>query len=342
MNYRDRVVGTQVGAGLRDDGCARRPRRGLSPSIVRTMGMGKCLSCLHAAVAGARRGLVAFSLVCGALAWAWSGKAAAQTIQVTGPLAGAPAVRHMRVRRAKKLQLQPSVGFTLQDEFSKAILFGGQLNYHFTDWLGLGVWGSYAGVNLDTDLTREVGDLGQTTDRNALNLPSRAGFDDQVGRINWTAALQATFIPLRGKLSLFQKFFVDTDFYLFGGLAFVGVEERADVNTEGSTPVCSEAPPAGADRSDPCVASQFARSSRVALAPTFGVGLMFYLNHFMGLSLEWRGLPFKWNTSGTDEKGTADGFPDGQIDSSDRLSHFNHMMSVGLAFTIPPKEVVTE
>ena len=187
-------------------------------------------------------------------------------------------------------------------------------------------------------MTNEVNDLGQTTDRNALSLPSRENFENQIAQMMWAAAAQVTFIPLRGKLSLFQKLFVDTDFYLFGGVAAVGVEERADVNTEGA-PVCQTAPSPNATNDDPCVATQLARQSRVSIAPTFGVGLMMHITSWIGVSIEWRGLPFKWNTSGTDERGAGPGrnFPDGQISSADRRFLFNHMINLGVAFTLPPK-----
>jgi hypothetical protein len=56
------------------------------------------------------------------------------------------------------------------------------------------------------------------------------------------------------------------------------------------------------------------------------------------MTLEWRALPFAWNTSGTDESGDPAGdFPDDVIDEKDRLAHFNHMFTVGLAFYLPTK-----
>ena len=45
---------------------------------------------------------------------------------------------------------------------------------------------------------------------------------------------------------------------------------------------------------------------------------------------------FLWNTSGTDESGDSKGdFPDDQINDKDRLSHFNHMLTLGFAFYLP-------
>lgn len=263
--------------------------------------------------------------------------AKAQDVQITGPLAGAPACRHCRIYRAGRFQIQPFAAFTLQDEFSRTLLAGAQLQFHLTDWLGIGVWGGYGVLSIDTGLTDEVVALGQTTERNRLSLPHRDNFAEQIARIKYVAAGQLTFIPLRGKLSLFQKLFIDTDFYLFLGAAAVGVEERADVTTN----VCEGRPNPGPN-DDPCDSTQFDRVSRVAIAPTFGVGLMLYANDLFGLSIEYRGLPFAWNTSGTDEGGQAGEFPDGRIDSDDRRFQYNHMVVLGFAFYLPTEARISE
>jgi len=282
----------------------------------------------------------------------------AQEVQVTGPLAGAPAVRHMRIYRDGRFQIQPSFGVTIADDFARSMFVGAQIGYHFTDWLGLTAFFDFNTVKSgigNTGLTDQINDNGQTTNRNRLSLPSAGGFSDQVGRINYLAGVQATFIPLRGKLSLFQALFVDTDFYLFGGVAFAGIEERANIlkGSMGET-VCTGAgfeTAMGVRQNSPaCIETQGARASRMAIAPTFGVGLSMYFTDYLALTLEYRAFPFKWNTSGTDEGGQnkerkADNsgtFPDGQINEADRIFHFNQMFKLGLAFYLPFQGQITE
>jgi outer membrane beta-barrel protein len=231
---------------------------------------------------------------------------------------------------------------TLQDEFSRTILPGGQLNFHLTDWLGIGVWGGY-GIGVDTALTDQIVDKGQTNSVNVLSLPNRKLFSQQIGRIKWVVAPQLTFIPLRGKLGLFEKLFVDTDFYVFGGVGVIGLEERQDV-TASKYDQCygdgSSLP--GAITCFEQTAGSNARSTRVAIAPTFGAGLSLFLADFVAMTIEWRGLPFAWNTSGTDESGFSGGdFPDKAIDSKDYLPHFNHMMTLGFAFYFPTKPKIS-
>jgi outer membrane beta-barrel protein len=268
-------------------------------------------------------------------------QASAQEVQITGPLAGAPAVRRMRLYREGRILIEPNFSFTLQDEFARSLIAGAHIGYYFTDWLGVGVGGGYAVASLDTGLTDEIGRGGVTTDRNRLSLPSREGFSDQIANMTYVAALQLEFIPLRGKLAMFQKLFVDTDFHIFLGVAMVGVEERADVGLTNSGSNADTL--CGVSDSDCLLRSQTARSSRLAIAPTFGAGLTMMFNDFVGLNFDWRGMPFSWNTSGTDESGDDDGdFPDGEIDADDRFFKFNQMVQIGVVIYLPTDPTITE
>lgn len=264
----------------------------------------------------------------------------AQEIQITGPLAGQPAVRRMRQYRVNRVQLTPTIGYTLQDEFARHVMVGLEANYHFLEFLGVGVWGAAANfgnaLQLDTDLTGQIQSNGQTTARNRLSMPSPANFADQVARLQGIASAHLLFAPLRGKLSLFQGAFVDTDFYILGGLALAFVQERADVTGD----ECTGASPAA------CAATQTARKDRVAIAPMVGVGLNLYFNEFLGLALQWRAFPFDMNPAGTDESGgtgsSSVSIPDGRIDDNDQRFYFHHMINIGLVINLPPEIRVSE
>jgi hypothetical protein len=265
--------------------------------------------------------------------------ALAQEIQITGPLAGQPAVRRMRQYRVDRVQLiVPTVGYTLQDEFSRSLMTGLEANVHFTDFLGVGVWGATANFwnafHINTDLTTQVQMNGQTTSRNRLSLPSPDLFDEQVARLQGVVSAHLLFAPLRGKLAIFQGIFVDTDFYILAGFALAFVQERADVDTGGAA-MC-----AGALTSAGCLATQTARKDRIAPAPIFGVGLNLYFNSFIGLAIQWRAFPFNMNPAGTDEAGLQEDAsvtqPDGAIDDNDQRFYFHHMINIGLIINLPP------
>jgi len=269
--------------------------------------------------------------------------ASAQDVHVTGPLAGAPAVRHMREYREGHVNLIPGIGYTLQDEYARSLFVTLEANYHFLEWLGVGVWGGYNVAPIDTDLTTQVTRFGQTTDRNRLSLPDNSLFNQQVGRLSWTVALELMFVPLRGKLSLFQAVFIDTDLYIFGGVALFGVTERAPTTVAASG--CDMS--VGGVSTPGCAATATARADRVAVTPMFGVGMSFYANSWFGIMLEWRAFPFAWNPSGTDESGegrdrmAGSGFPDGVIDGTDSRTTFNQMINIGLIFNLPPDVAIS-
>lgn len=277
-------------------------------------------------------GLFAISSLVGALAVA--PRAEAQEIQLTGPLKGAPAVRQMRLYREGRFELAPSMSFSLLDEYRRTILAGARLTYNIKDWIGVGLWGAFGVISTSTDLTDQIDSTAPRDNRTSANVahskPGQAGttFNDQTAKISYVFAPQVTFVPFRGKLSIFQKIFVDTDFYVSGGAAFVGLQERAACGAGGSQPACT----------DP---KSFGLDSRTAVAPTFGVGLSFYTGDFVSIGLEYRALPFSWNRAGFDQRGggTNSKFPDGKVDSQDQTFKWNQMitLAVGFSFSTTPR-----
>lgn len=300
---------------------------------------------------GALRGLLTILAALAVLPLAAS-PASAQEIQITGPLAGQPAVRHMRQYRVGRVQLiVPTVGYTLQDEFSRSLMTGLEANFHFTDWLGIGVWGAAANFgnafHIDTDLTSQVTQNGQTITRNRLSMPDPTHFADQVARLQGIVSAHLLFAPLRGKLSLFQGAFIDADFYILAGFALAFVQERADSVTSPMAGQTNAGSCIGTTvTSAECAGTQTARQDRIAPAPIFGVGLNLYFNSWIGMALQWRAFPFNMNPAGTDEAGgngsSSVSIPDGQINGADQRFYFHHMVNIGLIINLPPDIQVTE
>jgi len=266
---------------------------------------------------------------------AW-GRADAQELQVTGPLKGAPAVRELRLYREGRLEIAPTVSFTLLDEYRRTILAGAQLNYAIKDWIAIGVWGAAGVVSSPTDLSDKINTVAPRdplTATNVIHSQSPQGnlanndpnFDQQTAQLQYVIAPQITFIPFRGKLAIFNKIFVDADFYAAGGVGFVGIKERANC-TECSKP------------------ASFALASSTKIAPTFGVGFKFYPAGWWSLGVEYRALPFSWNLSGFDSRGSGpnNNFPDQKIDSQDESFVFNQMVTVSIGFYLPTEPKISE
>jgi len=254
-----------------------------------------------------------------------SSPAKAQEIQLTGPLAGAPAVRKLRQYREGRFEIAPTLSFSLLDEYRRTIFTGARLQYNIKDWISVGVWGAYGVVSLTTDLTDQIDTVAPRNSRTASNVGK--SFPDQTAKMQWVAAPQVQFAPFRGKLALFQKVFLDTDLYLHGGVAFIGLQERGDCTNTG-TVTCA----------DP---ASFALASRTAVAPTFGLGLNFYTGDLVSVGVEYRALPFSWNRAGFDSQGGGNNgkFPDRKIDANDRTFKFNQMISLSVGFSFPKPKV---
>ncbi len=267
-------------------------------------------------------------------------RAEAQEILLTGPLAGAPAVRKLRLYREKRIEVAPAASFTLLDEYQREIFFGARLNYNFTDWLAIGAFGGFGALKMPTGLSEKIQDVNDqrrktqppdSTDRRLTAVNMGEDFTKQLGSMDWVIAPQITGVPFRGKLALFQNIYLDTDLYFFAGPAFIGVSERKNCDTDAGT-------------ADPDCAATFDKQSRVAIAPTFGLGFTFYANKWNAVGFEWRALPFSWNTGGFDTKGGGkdEQFPDNKIDDKDRQFRFNQMLTVSWNFYFPQEYRVSE
>jgi hypothetical protein len=250
------------------------------------------------------------------------GAAEAQEIQLTGPLKGAPAVRRLRLYRQGRAEIAPSVSFTLLDEYRRTILVGGQLNYNILDWLGIGVWGAAGAISSTTDLTDRIDAVAPRDPLTAVNV-SRGSFAEQTAQISWVVAPQLTFIPFRGKLAIFNKIFVDTDFYISGGPSFVGVQERQNCGGAGEL-LCSNP-------------KSFGLTSNTKIFATGAVGLTFYPAGVWSFGVEYRALPFSWNRAGFDSRGAGPNgnFPDQQVNDKDATFKFNQLVTIAIGFYIP-------
>jgi hypothetical protein len=265
----------------------------------------------------------------------------AQEIMMTGPLAGAPAVRSLRLYREGRLEFAPGATFTLLDAFQRTILVGARLNYNPFDWLALGVWGggTFGPLQYPTKLADRIQTVNADhtarptggLDRQLTAVNMGRDFREQLGSIKWIAAPQITAIPFRGKIALFAAAYADTDLYFFAGPAFIGLEERKDCKAGQCAPT------------DPQT-QNFPMQSRVAIAPTFGLGLTFYASQWCGIGVEWRGLPFSWNKGGFDVAGRGQNkeFPDDAINSDDREFDFKQLITVSFNIYYPFKVRMSE
>ena len=251
----------------------------------------------------------------------------AEDVQLAGPLRDAPSVRRLEQYRNGRFEVALQPTFTLLDEYRRTAFAGLRVQYHFTEWLGVGLFGAFGALSLPTDLTDQLdGSLAKASShstKNATSVGHTAGaasypkFSAQTSTLDWIAAPQAQFVPFRGKLSLLNEYFVNADAYVHTGVAFVGLTERTDCQANCGDPATLKV------------------ASRIAVAPTFGLGMNFYLDDHISVGFEYRAMPFSWNRAGFDSRGSGpDGnFPDDRITSDDRTFKFNQLVSLGVGYS---------
>lgn len=286
------------------------------------------------------------AMTCSLAVFATAGTAHAQEIVLTGPLKGAPPVIKLRLYRENRLEIAPLVAFTLLDEYQHSYLFGGRINYYFTDWLAIGVWGG-AAVNSDTDLTSQIDSIAPRNTFTQTNVapcvPTNAvvgkggtctnggpTFSDQTAKMSFAVVPQITAVPFRGKLALFQALFVDTEAYVFAGVGAVGFSERVQCGDKGQ-PQCSEE-------------ASFAASSTIKFTVSAGLGLTFFINELINIGVEYRALVYPAdgvNHGGFDARGLGpnQNFPDGKVNGADATSHLNNMVGLSVGFMLGKRKV---
>ena len=64
-------------------------------------------------------------------------------------------MRQLRLHRDGRFEVAVGSSFTLLDQYLRTTMPGGTLTYHFTDWIGVGVFGGY-GIQYTTGLTDNI------------------------------------------------------------------------------------------------------------------------------------------------------------------------------------------
>lgn len=298
-----------------------------------------------------------------------STKVSAQEILLEGPLAGAPAVRKLVEYRKMRFSIGPQFAYTILNPYMHNFLLGARMEFNFFDWMGVGLVGYYA-LNAPTKLTNHITDsrnLGgepTTPADSGSNWPSYTGaafYEDQVAKLKGQYLAQISFVPFRGKMSMFEKLFVAIDGSIFLGGGIVHYEERA--TCDGSQKADGTFESGCGDFNNYLQTKNISNlrpdtANRIGGAFTVGLGFMAYFNNWFALNIEFRMTPFKWNAAGTDESGQAaatwnyaqasDGsptwqlesrgngdYPNGQIGKEDRVWNLNMSIGLGFIFYLP-------
>ena len=257
--------------------------------------------------------------------------------QRRNPLEGQPAVRHMVELRKLRFEVTPQFITSINQDYRHAFGPGINMQFHITDWLGIGVAGNYT-FNTDTALEDQVRSKLPTGDYVYPGpQPTLQIHDQHVLSISALASAYASITPWHGKFALFSALFANYDFFVNGGIGFVYYTQNnccfTDPNHPNGMPNQTDLSH-GVDVVDPNLQSG-AQFAGVKIGGMIGVGVHIFFNDWLALQLELRDYIVGANPGGLDVNG------DRVLNSADEGPQNNIFFGAGLSFFLPPRAKVS-
>jgi outer membrane beta-barrel protein len=111
--------------------------------------------------------------------------------------------------RRNRVEVAPFLGTNINDSLVNMFLAGGNLNYHLTEVMAVGVNGGYS-LGSETDLFDSV-------------IEDYELFP-QVSKVQWWAILNFQYVPIYGKFALFNTWIIPWDTYVVLGAGWTKTE----------------------------------------------------------------------------------------------------------------------
>lgn len=268
------------------------------------------------------------------------------------PLAGQPAIRHRVEMRKLRFEVSPQLMLSINQPYLIGVGGGANLQFHVTDWLGIGASFHYMG-NVASPLEGSVESAlydptrtGAMKPPDVLKQPTAEQFKGHLVGPNLLGAVYATLTPIGGKFALFNALFANYDFYGLVGFGIANLDTPFPCS--GSTETGCPNPVALATGND-VNKQQPAPFTGIRPGGVVGIGTHFFFNHWLGLQLELRDYFYKSNPGGLDVKTTdqasavgANGQKLTLTDRSPVLTGDDEYMvntlyfGIGLTFMLPP------
>lgn len=290
-----------------------------------------------------------FSLFVGALALLAVAPAHADSRR--NPLAGQPAIRHRVEMRKLRLEVTPQFLASTNLPYLIGVGGGANLQFHLTDWFGIGVSGHYT-ANIAAPLVGRVEEAlpasyASASDPSAgLRQPSKQMFRDHLIGPTALVAAYLTLTPIGGKFSLFNTLFANYDFYGMAGagVAFLGTplssgattyQDTANMMRQVNASPATMGNDVNLQSPDPFTGLRF--------AGMVGIGTHIFFNDWIGLQLEMRNYIFKSNPGGLDVN-TSDNNPSDNspvLSSADEYITNNLYFGLGISIMLPPRAKIS-
>ena len=197
--------------------------------------------------------------------------------------------------KARRTELMPLFGTTMNDNMVRHYSIGGMLNYYLTDVLAIGVEGQYYQPSF-----REPFDL---VARQARRLPT-------INTYKWSAALDFHYVPVYGKFAVFDKRLITWEVFFTAGIGAgqSEVEERD---------------------------KKFPGFTNLLIMPNVGASMRFFLAKWLTVNVGIRDYVFYDKFEPVDRSPTMNATADQAKSNSDGALINNVMFQFGVSFWLP-------
>ena len=198
--------------------------------------------------------------------------------------------------KAKRTELYPMVGTTMNDNMIRHYTLGGEISYFLTDVLAIGVEGQYY-----VDSFREPFDL---VPRQARRLPT-------VNKYNWSGALNFHYVPVYGKFAILDRKLITWEVQFTAGIG-AGQSEVIPRDTT------------------------FDPFTTLLIMPNVGANMRFFIAKWLTVNVGVRDYMFidKFEPTMRVEGGVNDSADEAKENASSSFIN-NVMFQIGLSFWLP-------
>jgi outer membrane beta-barrel protein len=268
-----------------------------------------------------------FIQVCSILGSAWLGMVAlASPARAESPATEAvnhsreavhpkPAVENRFFLKESRFEISPQFGYVPNNPFARRYMAGGVLGYHFAESFSVQTQILYSPDNGENDLKPLVEVL---LDRAANSGQGNTGtpdtpteFQQPLDKAVLSAAFGPAWAPFYGKINLVGETVLSFDFYVFGGVGMVSKVNYVATYDE--------------NQSDGNFVTLTDKGNEVKVSFYAGIGQNYFLNQFMAVKLDIRGMFYVDNAPQYDPN----------VPETKSQLYNNVIASAGLAFFFP-------
>jgi outer membrane beta-barrel protein len=231
-------------------------------------------------------------------------------------LADQPPIRHKVEMRKLRFEVTPQFMVSMNQDFKHFLGASLVLQFHLSDWLGIGVQGAFGG-GVNSELTGRL--KGVLPGSEMGPQPSVDQFEDHLATITANFSAYLALTPVAGKMAILGALFLKYDLYAMLGFGGMLLSNGMDPGREPDS-ACRNNDP---NKCDP---------SNAGFKPgaMFGVGTHLYFNDWFGINMEIRDILAATNPSGLDVNG------DRKVDGNDETVSNNLFFTFGITLMLPP------